>query len=187
MALAQDATPSATGTPASTQTPAATAIAQTPTPTASAQIPTPTSTATQTATPTVSSTPFSTPATPTPFPSPVQTVVAPGATPGATPTATATPGALGGLDLTRKRGRKGTKRRNGRAGSGRITDRGCLHGKSRKRTRKVKGSLLNSTSTTTSECAKSPSNPLTADTPRAVERPDGVPTTANPNYAVATP
>src|SRR5215210_7670799 len=186
MALAQDPTPSATGTPASTQTPAATAIAQTPTPTASAQIPTPTSTATQTATPTVSSTPFSTPATPTPFPSPVQTVVAPDSTPGATPTATSTPGGRktgSGSTRTRKNG----NRRNGRTGSGRITDPSCAGGATRTRTNRAVGSA----STAAPGCApvrgNAPSDSLVKDTPRPVVRPNGVPTPSNPGYSVSTP
>jgi murein DD-endopeptidase MepM/ murein hydrolase activator NlpD len=185
-AIAQD--PAATQT--ATATPAETAIAQTPTPTASAETPTPTasSSPTQTATPTVSSTPFNTPAAPTPFPSPVATVAGT-ATPGATPGATATPGALG-LDLTRKRSRKGN--RNGRAGNGAIVDQGCLDGKKKPgKDQIVQGTVYDSTSTTASECdlldSKAPEDVLGGDKPRATERADGTPTPANPGYALATP
>jgi Transglycosylase SLT domain/Peptidase family M23 len=189
-ALAQDPTPTATGTPASTQTPAATASNPTPTATSTAQNPAPTSTATQTATPTVSGTPFSTTPTPTPFPSPVETVVAPGpsstpdatpgATPGATPTATATPA--------------GTKprrhHRNRHAGAGAITDQGCLKGKQQDLDSQIAADTA-SPSTTTSECdllgSKTPVDPLAGDTPRAIVAPDGAPTPANPNYSLATP
>src|SRR6185369_6453680 len=109
---------------------------------------TPTQTATQTATPTVSSTPFTPPATATPYPSPVQTVVG-----SPTPGATATPGSLG-VDLSRKHG----KRRNRHAGDGAILDEGCLDGAANKKSKKTKGgelvgSVVDSTSTTASECA----------------------------------
>jgi murein DD-endopeptidase MepM/ murein hydrolase activator NlpD len=186
-ALAQDPTPTATGTPESAQTPAATVFSPTPTSTSTAS-PSPTSTATQTATPTVSSTPFGKPATPTPFPSPVETVVAagptpgvtPGVTPGATPTATATPAGA----------RHPRHRRNSHGGSGSITDQGCLKGKQQDLDEQIAADTA-SPSTTASECdllnSKAPADPLAGDTPRAVEHPDGVPTPANPNYSVATP
>ncbi len=134
----------------------------------------------------MSSTPFSKPTdTPTPFPSPVQTIVpavTPGATPGATPTATATPAAK------RKR-----KRGNGKAGSGRITDQGCVDGKPLDLDQQIAsvGSETSSTSTTASECelleSKAPVDILAGDTPRATVSPGGAPTPANPNYALATP
>jgi murein DD-endopeptidase MepM/ murein hydrolase activator NlpD len=187
-ALAQNptATPSATSTAAADNaaTPAQTVVAQTPTPTSTTQTPDLTSTATQSPTPTVSSTPFTTPATPTPFPSPVETVVAPLSTPGATPTATATPGQV-------RRAHKRHKRRNGRAGSGRITDQGCVDGKPQDLDQLIASATVASASTTASECdllkSKAPTNPLAGDTPRAIARPDGVPTPANPNYSLATP
>ena len=187
-ALAQDPTPTATGTPASAQTPAATVVDRRD-PDADGdradarrrRRPRP-----RTPTPTVSSTPFAKPTdTPTPFPSPVQTVVAaatPGATPGATPTATATPAAK------RKR-----KRRNGKAGSGRITDQGCVDGKPLDLDQQIAsvGSETSSTSTTASECelleSKAPADVLAGDTPRATVAAGGAPTPANPNYALATP
>ena len=191
MAIAQDPAATSTATPEATQTPAEQAF--TPTPTPSAQTPTPTSTstatptqtATQTATPTVSSTPFTPPATATPYPSPVQTVVG-----SPTPGATATPGSLG-LDLSRKK----NKRRNGHSGNGSIRDKGCLDGdagkKSKKKRGELVGSVLDSTSTTASECdllnSKAPDDVLGGDTPRATERSDGTPTPANPGYSVATP
>src|SRR4051812_44487176 len=148
MAIAQDPAATSTATPEAAQTPAEQAF--TPTPTASAQTPTPTasSTPTQTATqtPTVSSTPFTTPATATPYPSPVQTVAG-----GPTPGAAATPGSLG-LDLSRKP----NKRRNGHTGDGAITDEGCLDGdrkaKQPKSGGELVGSVVDSTSTTASEC-----------------------------------
>src|SRR4051812_44012352 len=150
MAIAQDPAATSTATPEASQTPAEQAF--TPTPTASAQTPTPTAsstptqTDTQTATPTVSSTPFTTPATATPYPSPVQTVVG-----SPTPGATATPGSLG-LDLSRKH----NKRRNGHSGSGAITDEGCLDGNAKKRSKQkggeLVGSVVDSTSTSASEC-----------------------------------
>ena len=184
-ALAQNPTPTATGTPASAQTPAPT-VFSTPTSTSTPTVPeqTATSTPAQTATPTVSSTPFSTPTTtPTPFPSPVETVVAPDATPGATPAATpAAPGAPA---------RKTKKRRNRNSGSGSITDAGCLDGKPLDLDDQIAAANDPSTSTTASECdlleSKAPADVLAGDTPRATERADGVPTPSNPNYALATP
>ena len=193
MAIAQDPAATSTATPEASQTPAEQAF--TPTPTPSAQTPTPTSTstatptqtATQTATPTVSSTPFTPPATATPYPSPVQTVVG-----SPTPGATATPGSLG-LDLSRK-GKK-NKRRNGHSGNGTILDEGCLDGDAKKHSKKKRGelvgSVVDSTSTTASECdllnSNAPDDVLGGDTPRATERADGTPTPANPGYSVATP
>src|SRR5215213_83969 len=191
MAIAQDPAATSTATPEATQTPAEQAF--TPTPTPSAQTPTPTSTstatptqtATQTATPTVSSTPFTPPASATPYPSPAQTVVG-----SPTPGATATPGSLG-LDLSRKK----NKRRNGHSGNGSILDEGCLDGdagkKSKKKRGELIGSVVDSTSTTASECdlldSNAPHDVLGGDTPRATERSDGTPTPANPGYSVATP
>jgi hypothetical protein len=191
MAIAQDPAATSTATPEASQTPAEQAF--TPTPTPSTQAPTPTSTstatptqtATQTATPTVSSTPFTPPAAATPYPSPVQTVVG-----SPTPGATATPGSLG-LDLSRKK----HKRRNGHSGNGAILDEGCLDGdagkKSKKKHGELVGSVVDSTSTTASECdllnTNAPDDVLGGDTPRATERSDGTPTPANPGYSVATP
>ncbi|MEO8689443.1 MAG: lytic murein transglycosylase [Solirubrobacteraceae bacterium] len=183
-ALAQDPTPSATGTPESTQTPAATVVNnETPTPTATTQVPTPTATETQTATPTVSSTPFKkTDPTPTPFPSPVETVVAADPTPGLTPTATATPTA----PATKR------KRHNGRTGSGQITDQGCAVGKRLDLDQQIASSTSDtSASTTASECdllkSKAPADILKGDTPRPTVGAGGAPTPANPNYSLATP
>ena len=107
-----------------------------------------------------------------------------------TPGATATPGSLG-LDLSRKK----NKRRNGHSGNGSIVDEGCLDGnagkKSKKKRGELVGSVVDSTSTTASECdllnSNAPDDALGGDTPRATERSDGTPTPANPGYSVATP
>jgi hypothetical protein len=184
-ALAQDVTPTATGTPTSTQTPVPTVAAnQTPTPTATAGLPTPTSTSSPTATPTVSATPFQTPSdTPTPVPSPTQTAAPAAPTPGAAPAATATPAPA-----------RPRKRRNGRAGSGRITEQGCVDGEGKKidlDDQIASSTTPGSTSTTASECdllnSKAPVDVVAGDTPRPSVDPGGAPTSANPNYSLATP
>ena len=109
-----------------------------------------------------------------------------------TPGATATPGSLG-LDLSRK-GKK-NKRRNGHSGNGTILDEGCLDGDAKKHSKKKRGelvgSVVDSTSTTASECdllnSNAPDDVLGGDTPRATERADGTPTPTNPSYSLATP
>ena len=105
----------------------------------------------------------------------------PGATPGATPTATANPGS------SRKR-----KRHNGHTRAGRITDQGCVDGKPLDLDQQIASATTTpSTSTTASECdlleSKAPADVLAGDTPRPTVSPGGAPTTANPNYSLATP
>src|SRR5207244_1337 len=63
--------------------------------------------------------------------------------------------------------------------------------RSKKKGGELVGSVVDSTSTSASECdlldSKAPDDVLGADTPRATERADGTPTPANPGYSLATP
>ncbi len=172
-ALAQDPTP--TGTPASSPTPVVTAFSQTPTPAATAEnpLPSPTGTPQVLSSPTDTATPAGTEA-PTPFPTPVETVLADPSL-----TATATPGAK---HTAAKRQRPG----NAKSGSGRITDpKKCKQKKNHKTGNQV------SISTSTLDCAtavdKTITDPAVTGTPRPIQRSDGTPTPANPNFSLATP
>ena len=79
--------------------------------------------------------------------------------------------------ISRARARS-NKRRNGHSGNGAILDEGCLDGDAKKHSKKKRGelvgSVVDSTSTTASECdllnSNAPDDVLGGDTPRATER-----------------